>query len=87
MKTIYYKHFLFVAGILTTGMAMAQSANNSTILFKEIHRKQFTDNFTAREIKKKELEIAPSQIVLLNMAGNQPIKEDKNKKKKKVASN
>ena len=65
-------------------MVMAQSANNSTIPFKEINRNQFTDNFTAREIKKKGLEIAPSQIVLLNIAGNQPTKEDKYRKKKKI---
>ena len=44
-------------------MVMAQSANNSTIPFKEINQKQFADNFTARDIKKKGLEIAPSQIV------------------------
>ena len=85
MKTIYYKHFLSIAGTLITGMVMAQSANNSTIPFKEINQKQFADNFTARDIKKKGLEIAPSQIVLLNIAGNLPIKEDKYTEKKKVS--
>ncbi len=86
MKTIYSKLFLSIASTLITGMVMAQQANSSTIPFKEIQRKQFTDNFTAREIKKKELEIAPSQIILLNTAINRPIKEVKNRQKKKVGS-
>jgi predicted chitinase len=83
MNTIYYKHLLSIACTLITGMVIAQSANNSTMPFKEIHQKQFTDNFTAREIKKKELEIAPSQIVFLNITGNQPTKEEKKYMKKK----
>jgi hypothetical protein len=81
MKTIYYKHFLFVASIFATGMTLAQSANNSTIPFKEIHRKQFTDNFTTREIKKKQLEITPSQINLLSTVANRQTKEEKIRKK------
>jgi len=84
MKTFYYKHFLSIVGMLITGMVMAQSANNSTIPFKEIHRKLLTDNFTAREIKKKELELAPSQIVFLNIAGNHPAKKEKYRKMKKI---
>lgn len=85
MKTVFYKHLLAIAGILITGITMAQSAKNTVVPFKEIQRKQFTDNFTAREIKKKELVIAPSQIVLLNIAGNQPAKEKPNRKKKKTS--
>jgi hypothetical protein len=87
MKTIYSKHFLSIASTLIAGMVMAQPVNNSTMPFKEIHRKQCTDNFTAWEIKKKELEIAPSQIVFLNTAAILPIKEDKYRQKKKAGSN
>jgi hypothetical protein len=84
MKSVHYKHVLFIIATLITGMAMAQSANRSTIPFKEIHQKQFTDNFTGREIKKKELDIAPSKIVLLNTVANNPSKEDKTRKEKKI---
>ena len=85
MKTIYYKHFLSIAGTLIAGMVMAQSANNSTMPFKEIHRKQFTDNFTAREIKKKELEIAPSSNSLSeSMSATSQLKKEKTRKKKKL---
>jgi hypothetical protein len=84
MKTIFYNYLLFIAGMLITDIAMAQSGNNSITPFKEIQRKQFTDNFTAREIKKKELQIAPSQIVLLNVANSLQTKETKYRKKKKI---
>jgi hypothetical protein len=88
MKTTFYKHLLFAAGILITGIAMAQTANNTVVPFKEIQRKQSTDNFTAREIKKKELEIAPSQIVLLNIGGNpRQLKKSKIGKRKGSAFN
>lgn len=80
---IYYKYFLFTISTLISGMAMAQSVNNSDIPFKEIQRKKFTDNFTGRDIKKKELEITPSQIVFLNTAGTRPTKDEKNRKNKK----
>lgn len=85
MKTIFHKNILFAAGILITGIAMAQSGNNTVVPFKDIQRKQVTDNFTAREIKKKELEIAPSQIVLLSNIGNQPIRKEQNRRKKKIS--
>jgi hypothetical protein len=85
MKTIYCKHFLSMACMLISGMVMAQSANNNAIAFKDIQRKQFSDNFTGREIKKKELEIAPSKLVLLNIVANQPTKAGKTRKEKKVS--
>jgi len=85
MKTIIYIFLFLSAGIITTGTCRAQSANNNSVPFKEIHRKQSTDDFTAREIKKKELEIAPTQIPLLNITSHKAPKEDNYRKKKKIS--
>ena len=83
MKTSICKYLLLIGGILITVTGMAQSALDHVVPFKEIHQKQSTDNFTAREIKKKELEIAPTQIRFLRLTCNQPGKEAKFRKKKK----
>ena len=64
---------------------MSQSADNNSVPFKEIHRKQNTDNFTAREIKKEELEIITAQKPLLPINYNQPGKEATPRKKKKAS--
>ena len=56
----------------------AQSTSNLSVPFKEIHKNGATDNFTIREIKKKELQIVPSKIVLLN----QPVATDRKKSSK-----
>jgi hypothetical protein len=81
MKTTLYKHLLLIAGTLITGLAMAQSSGNFVVPIKEIQKKQLTDNFTAREIKKKELQIAPSRIILLNLVANRQTQDEKNRKK------
>ena len=56
--------------------------STSDVPFKEIHKNGATDNFTIREIKKKELQIAPSKIVILN----QPAIADQKKSVKKKGS-
>ena len=67
---------------MATSGLMAQSANKSPLAFKEIQKTWATDNFTIREIKKQELQIAPSKIILLNNAPAITGKEKSSKKKK-----
>jgi len=86
MKTYIYKYLLLIAGIIITGTGMAQSADNNPIPFKEIHQKQSTDNFTARELKKKELEIIPAQMPLLNLRATSHAKKPNPGKRKRGAS-
>jgi hypothetical protein len=81
MKISFYKYCLVIAANFSTGILTAQSVKSSSHTFKEIQRNQFTDNFTAREIKKKELQIVPSQIILLNNIANRQTKEEKTGKK------
>ena len=63
---------------------MAQVKNDSSIAFKEFNKNNTADNFIIRKIKKKELEIAPSKIVLLrdSLIVTAPQKPEENKKKK-----
>jgi len=82
MKIKIYKYCLNIVATLATNGLMAQSANNSSVAFREVQQKWTTDNFTIREIKKKELQIAPSKLVLLNNAPANPGKEKSSKKKK-----
>ena len=82
MKTKIYKYCLYITAAMATSGLMAQSGNNSTVAFKEIQKNRATDNFTIREIKKKELQIAPSKIVLLNNAAAITGKEKSSKQKK-----
>jgi hypothetical protein len=84
MKTSIYKYLLLIGGILITGTGMSQSVHDNVVPFKEINQKQSTENFTAREIEKKELEITPTQIPLLRLTCNQPGKEAKSRKKEKA---
>jgi len=68
MKTRIYKYcFIVMTTIAAEGLA-AQSTTNFSVPFKEVHKNGATDNFTTREIKKKELQIVPSKIVTLNQA-------------------
>jgi len=84
MKTTSYKHFLLIAVNFIAITAMAQSKKDSTVPFKELNKNNTADNFTIREIKKKELEIAPFKIVLLrdSLVVTAQQKPEKNKKKK-----
>ena len=82
MKTKIYKYCLYITANLAASGLMAQSSNDSPVAFKEIQKKWSPDNFTIREIKKKELQIAPSNVVLLNNAAEVRGKEKSTKKKK-----
>ncbi len=82
MKTTFYKYFIFVTINLVAIPAMAQSKKDSTVAFKELNKENTADNFTIREIKKKELEIAPSKVVLLNSSSITDQQKSKKKKKK-----
>jgi hypothetical protein len=82
MKTIFYKFSFFIAANLVTGISMAQSANDKPVAFKDIEKKFASDHFTIREIKKKELEITPSKIVLLNNTIQAKGKEKWSRRKK-----
>ena len=66
-----------------TMMAAKGLAAQSTsgVPFKEIHKNGATDNFTIREIKKKELQIVPSKIVNLNQPAASDSKKSLKKKK------
>ena len=65
--------------------AMSQKDSNSTRAFKDIYKTQETDRVLGREIKKKELQKTPSQIVLADTATKTKlIKKDSYRKKKKT---
>ena len=59
---------------------VAQSTSDHKVAFKEIHKNGATDNFTIREIKMKELKIAPSKIVTLNQVSAMDRKKSAMKK-------
>jgi hypothetical protein len=82
MKTKIYKYCLYITATLAASGLMAQSSKDSPVPYKEIQKKWAPDNFTIREIKKKELQIAPSNVVLLNNAPEIRGKEKSTKKKK-----
>ena len=80
MKTRICKYCLILITMIVAKGLAAQSLTG--VPFKEIHKGGATDNFTIREIKKKELEIVPSKIVPLN----QPASTDRKKSSKKKKS-
>jgi len=64
MNTSQYKWVsLFVASIISF-TAMAQSDTSAPKSFKEIYKTQETDRHLEKEIKMKELQQAPSQIIV-----------------------
>lgn len=74
-----------MAVILISCTALAQSDSNSTRPFKDINKTQETDRHLEKEIKKKELQKAPSQIIAANdTTALRMIKKDKCRKKKKL---
>jgi hypothetical protein len=77
MKTTIYK-YCFIVMIMMAAKGLA--AQTTSVPFKEINKSGATDNFTIREIKKKELEIVPSKIVTLNQPGATPVKKSSKKK-------
>ena len=66
MKTRIYKYFFVILATFAAKGLAAQSTGNVSVPFKEIYKSGASDNFTIREIKQKELQIAPSKIVTLN---------------------
>ncbi len=84
MKNTLYEYFSFVAALLISCTAMAQSDTSSVKPFKDIHKTQETDRHLEKEIKKKELLQAPSQIIVVNdSSALKTTKKHKCRKKKK----
>jgi hypothetical protein len=80
MTTTICKYCFFIITTLAAKGLAAQSASDVSVAFKEIHKNGSTENFTIREIKKKELQIVPSKIVTLNQV---PAIDRKNSSKKR----
>ena len=84
MKTVQYKLFYFIIASAISFTAMAQSDTSSVKPFKDIHKTQETDRHLEKEIKKKELLQAPSQIIVVNdSSALKTTKKHKCRKKKK----
>ena len=83
MKTRIYKYFFLIMATLAAKGLAAQSKGNVSVPFKEIYKSGAIDNFTIREIKKKELQIAPSKVVALNRI---PAINKKNFRKNKMVN-
>ena len=85
MKTTHYKLFFLLIASAFSFTAMAQSDTNSVKAFKDIYKTQDTDQHFEREIKKKELQKAPSQIIAANdTTALKMTRKDKCRKKKKI---
>ena len=66
METQVYKYCFIVMAAMVANELAAQTT--TAVPFKDIHKNGATDNFTIREIKKKELQIAPSKLVILRVS-------------------
>jgi hypothetical protein len=84
MKNFNSKYFLSFAILFISFAAMAQKDTNSVKAFKDIHKIQETDRHLEKEIKRKELQKAPSQIYVDTKAASKAIKKEKYKRKKKT---
>ena len=62
MKKVTYNCFLLLIAILAAIVAMAQSESNPVKAFKKIHKE--VDPHFEQEIKKKELQKAPSLLYI-----------------------
>lgn len=62
MKKVIYNCFLFLITVLVSIAAIAQSENYPVKAFKDIHKE--TDPHFEQEIKKKELQKAPSLLYI-----------------------
>ena len=83
MKTTHYKLFSFFVASAISFTAMAQSDSGSVKPFKDILKTQETDRHLEREIKKKELQQAPSQIIVASDDSSALKKTKKHKCRKK----
>ena len=82
MKNFNSKYF-FSAMLFISFAAMAQKDTNSIKPFKDIHKTQETDRYLEKEIKKKELQKAPS-LLCMDFTKSQVIKKEKYRRKKKI---
>ena len=83
MKNFNSKYFFSFAILFISFAAMAQKDTNSVKAFKDINKIQETDRHFEEEIKKKELQKAPS-LLCLDSTGSQMIKKEKYRRKKKI---
>jgi predicted tellurium resistance membrane protein TerC len=83
MKNFKSKYFFSFAILFISFAAMAQKDTNSIKAFKDIHKIQDTDRHLEKEIKKKELQKAPS-LLYLDSSKSQAIKKEKCRRKKKT---
>lgn len=82
MKNSDFKYFFSSAVLFISFEAMAQKDTSSVKAFKDIHKTQETDHYLEKEIKKKELQKAPSQIYVDTTAASKTIKKKKYRRKK-----
>lgn len=83
MKNFNSKYFFSVAMLFISFAAMAQKDTNSVKPFKDIDKTEETDRHLEKEIKKKELQKAPS-LLYLDSSKSQAIKKEKCRRKKKA---
>jgi len=83
MKNPDLKYFFSFALLFISFAAIAQQDTNSVKAFKDIHKTEETERHLEREIKKKELQKAPS-LLYLDSTKSQVIKKEKYRRKKKT---
>jgi predicted tellurium resistance membrane protein TerC len=83
MKNPDLKYFFSLVLLFISVAAIAQQDTNSVKAFKDIHKTEETDRHLEKEIKKKELQKAPS-LLYLDSTKSQVIKQEKYRRKKKT---
>ena len=81
MKKVICNCFLIFAIIILSANARAQSDLNPARAFKNIHIKE-TDRHLEQEIKKKELQKAPSLLYIDKTSITSVIKKNRHRRKK-----
>lgn len=80
MKKLTYKCFLFFAGVFVSTTTIAQSESNFSKPFKDLNKMKETDRNFEQELKKKELQKAPSLLYIDKT--DRIIKKDKKRRNK-----
>lgn len=83
MKNPDLKYFFSFALLFISFTAIAQQDTHSVKAFKDIHKTGETDRHLEKELKKKELQKAPS-LLYLDSIKSQVIKKEKYRSKKKT---
>jgi hypothetical protein len=83
MKNFNSKYFFSFVMLFISFAAMAQKDTSSVKAFKDIHKIQEPDRHLEKEIKKKELQQAPS-LLYLDSSRSQAIKKEKCRRKNKI---